>query len=289
MEIEVPDDLSPVEGDQAQLSQVVQNLLINADEAMDPGGVVSVEAKNVSCDGEDDGIPAGSYVAIKVIDQEPGIPEELRDKIFDPYFTTKPSGNGLGLASAFSIVRSHKGFIRLASTPGNGSCFSVILPSLRKVTETPVPEPTSTLETCCGKVLVMDDEEDIRQIAVMVLTRNGFSAEGVADGEEVIRRYREEKESGNPFDAVIMDLTIPGGMGGKEAIGILRGYDPKVKAIVSSGYCKDPVMAESFGFSDMLPKPYRIADLVSKVQEVISRANYSAAQFPSDDREKVAE
>jgi CheY-like chemotaxis protein len=223
--------------------------------------VVTAENVKVSRDG---GVPVapGDYVRITVEDHGSGIPEDLLPHIFDPYFTTKNRGSGLGLATAYSIVKSHSGAITVDSVKGRGSLFAVYLPATHRKPLTPprgneVPTPGK------GKVLVMDDEEAVREVLKEALTRLGYQVQVARDGEEALALYSSDKESSNPFDTVILDLTVPGGMGGKEAALRIRGQDSQIKLIVSSGYSNDPVMAnyKDYGINAVVPKPYTLAEL----------------------------
>ncbi len=256
-------DLWSCEIDKGQISQVVNNLVINADQAMPNGGTISVYAKNVVIDSRD-ALPLepDKYVKITIKDQGYGIPEDYLPKIFDPYFTTKQKGSGLGLATCYSIVKRHGGHIAVESEQNAGTSFHVYLPaSLEQVPERKETKEEADLPK--GKILVMDDEQEVFEAAVRVLERLGQKAEGVTDGVEAVKLYKKAMKSGKPFDVVILDLTIPGGMGGKETIEKLRKIDPDVRAIVSSGYSNDPVMSEpeKFGFRGVVPKPYKIGQL----------------------------
>ncbi|HXG64056.1 MAG TPA: ATP-binding protein, partial [Blastocatellia bacterium] len=216
-------------------------------------------------------LPPGRYVKITVRDTGIGIPEEHLDKIFDPYFTTKQTGSGLGLATSYSIIKKHNGHIAVESRPGQGTAFYVYLPA-SQTQAAPIAQAQGTPRAGKGRVLVMDDEETIRNLAGRILAHLGYEAGLAENGEEAIEMYRQAKRSGRPFDVVIMDLTIPGGMGGKEAIRRLLEIDPGVKAIVSSGYSNDPVMADfrRYGFKGVVTKPYRIADLGEALHDLMA-------------------
>ncbi len=260
-----PDDLWAVEADEGQLSQVIHNLVINAVQAMPDGGIVTISAENVDT-------PLGQrYVRIAVADTGTGIPESHLQKIFDPYFTTKQKGSGLGLATSYSIIRKHGGKLRAVSTLGKGSTFFISLPA---ATQQIKPQANAKSETARGRgrVLVMDDEDVVGEIAQAMLEELGYTVELVKDGAEAVELYRKRQEEATPFAAAIMDLTIPGGMGGKEAIKRLLDIDPAVKAIVSSGYFTDPVMADfrEYGFSAVLSKPYRLEEMSSVLQELLN-------------------
>jgi PAS domain S-box-containing protein len=269
-EFDIAGDLWPVEADEGQLSQVISNLVINADHAMPEGGTIRVSASNVHlADNEISMLEEGEYVKLSVKDRGIGIPRALLPKIFDPYFTTKQKGSGLGLATSYSIVVKHGGQIAV-ETGEDGTTFHVYLPALEGDA---VYEEQGEMDLTVGRgnVLLMEDEALIAQSVVMGLEEFGFRAEYVPDGESAIESYRRARESGSPFDAVVLDLTIPGAMGGKEAINKLKEMDPDVKAIVASGYSNDPVMSSfrEYGFISVLRKPYNIEDLAKELKKVI--------------------
>ncbi len=271
-DFDLPDGLWLVDVDAGQMSQVIHNLIINADHAMPDGGVITVCGENVVLP-TDDGpsLPAGRYVKISIRDLGMGIPAEHLAKIFDPYFTTKQRGSGLGLATSYSIIRKHGGSIAVASAIGRGTTFDLYLPASGATQEHRRLEE-ARLQTASGKVLIMDDEEDVRETAGSVLRRLGYAVAFAEDGERAVDLYRRAREAGAPFDVVIMDLTVPGGMGGRETLTRLQQIDPGVRAIVSSGYSNDPVMAdyESHGFAGVVSKPYRIRDLGLAVHRVLA-------------------
>ncbi len=273
LDIDIPDDLWNAVMDEGQIGQVVNNLILNASQAMPNGGVVSVSAENtVLSDGDIPSLPAGMYVKVVVSDTGEGIPEEMQRQVFDPYFTTKTEGAGLGLATSYSIIRKHGGLLTLASEPGKGTSVTFHLPaSLDVLSEEGALRPA--LSRGAGRILVMDDEECIRDMLGELLQSLGYSAEFAEDGERALEVYAHARDEGRPFDAVIMDLTIPGGMGGREAIRRLKAVDPDIKAIVSSGYSNDPVMADftAFGFSGILPKPYNAAQLSAALADVLAQ------------------
>ncbi len=271
-EFAVADDLWPVEIDEGQISQVISNLVINADHAMPRGGVVDVEAGNVVLSrAEGIPLPDGGYVKISVKDYGSGMPKEYLQRIFDPYFTTKHKGSGLGLATSYSIVKNHGGLITVESELGSGAVFHVYLPASEQGKKPPEIFEEKPL-TGKGKILFMDDEDLIRDLAHEILSLLGYEVILARDGEEAIVSYKEALESSTPFDAVIMDLTVPGGMGGYEAMTILRKIDPNVRAIVSSGYSTDPIMADykKYGFKGIVPKPYTVKDLGEILHKVIT-------------------
>ncbi|MBI3192822.1 MAG: response regulator, partial [Pedosphaera parvula] len=198
-------------------------------------------------------------------------PREHWTQVFDPYFTTKPAGSGLGLATAYSIITRHGGMITVDSAVGVGTTFQIYLPiSARPLQREARIESVAARGE--GRILIMDDDDMIRNLASTMLRHLGYRSEMAADGEEAIRRYVEAIESGQRIDAVIIDLTIPGGMGGKETIQHLLKIDPNVKAIVSSGYSNDPIMAdhEAYGFSGVMAKPYKMEDLGRVLKQVLS-------------------
>jgi PAS domain S-box-containing protein len=271
-EFSLPDDLWPVEVDEGQVSQVIQNLIINADQAMPQGGRVNVSAENMMI-GADHGLPlkAGRYVKLSIADQGIGIPAAHLQKIFDPYFTTKQKGSGLGLATTYSIIKKHDGHITVASELGAGTTFTIFLPASQKES---LPKKAVEEKPLVGqgKILIMDDEEGIRKTIGRTLRRIGYEVDFAEDGAEAIERYKKAQGAGQPFDAVIMDLTIPGGMGGKETIKELIQIDPQVKAIVSSGYSSESGMADlkQYGFRDLLCKPYTIQELSQTLHRVMN-------------------
>ncbi len=270
-EIYLDNDLRPVEVDEGQISQVINNLVLNAEQAMPEGGIVRAYCRNVSVDTENMlSLETGNYVRITVEDEGTGIPKEHLRKIFDPYFTTKQKGNGLGLAAAYSIIRKHNGCITVESALGAGATFHVYLPASQE--EIGVKEEIKAPRAGKGRVLVMDDEAMVRNLAGDMLSHIGYEVEVAREGAEAIRIYESARDSGRPFDAVILDLTVPGGMGGKTAIRKLLEIDPGIKAIVSSGYSNDPVMADfrSYGFSEIVPKPYRLEELSKALYKVIA-------------------
>ena len=263
-------DLWSVEADEGQISQVLHNLIINAGQAMPVGGSISVVAKNVDVNEQDNLLlEPGRYVKISVQDRGIGIDRESLSKIFDPYYTTKKEGSGLGLASAYSIIAKHFGQITVESEKGKGSIFSFYLPASKKKAKA-TEWQKKNLNIGFGRVLVVDDEEIVKDVTGMMLVSLGYRVDFADDGEEAIAMYMQKMDEGNRYDLVIMDLTIPGGMGGKEAIQILKREDPEILAIVSSGYANDPVMAnfQKYGFSAVISKPFSIDELSKTLSEL---------------------
>ncbi len=268
-----PEDLWPVEADEGQMDQVIQNLVINADQAMPDGGTLSVSCENVTL-GKDD-LPdrrGGRFVRISFTDQGAGIPEKHLPKIFDPFFTTKRKGSGLGLATSFSIVENHGGHIRVDSRAGEGATFQVYLRASDRSVEVAKPPPRRTIRGH-GKILLVDDEEIIRRSAGGLLTRLGYETVTAADGREGIRLYELAMKERKPFDVVIMDLTIPGGLGGEEAVKELKKLDPDAKVVVSSGYSNDAVLSRygEYGFCAAITKPWRMEELTETLDHVMGR------------------
>jgi two-component system, cell cycle sensor histidine kinase and response regulator CckA len=267
---DIPAELPTVEVDVGQISQVVQNLVMNADQAMPEGGTITVVCEDLAgAEALPPQLAEGHYVRISIADTGLGIQPEHLKRIFDPYFTTKQKGSGLGLATAFSIVKKHDGCILAESTIGKGSVFRIYLPaSTAQATPPPVPAPAPFVGK--GKVLFMDDEEAVRFLAGHTLRRMGFQVEFAKDGLQAIALYGKALAAGERFCAVVMDLTIPGGMGGKEAVLQLHQLDPELKAFVSSGYSDDPVMANpsNYGFCGVIPKPFLYEEMVAALQQV---------------------
>ena len=274
-EFSIADNLWAVEIDAGQISQVINNLVINADQAMPEGGTIRICAENVIVDKED-ALPLkdGKYVKIMIQDQGIGIPKDHLQKIFDPYFTTKQKGSGLGLANSYSIIKNHDGHITVESEVGVGTTFYFYLPASSE--KPPVESGSQGNKPIMGKgrILVMDDDKIIRDLASDMLDGIGYETTTATDGAEAIRLYKEAKNSGNSYDAVIMDLTVPGGMGAKKAIQNLIKIDPEIKAIASSGYSNDPVMANfrQYGFSNAIAKPYKVVVISEVLHEVINRS-----------------
>ncbi len=267
LKTDIASDLWMVEADKGQLNQVFSNLVINAQQAMPNGGIITITAKNI----EDQ---KNKYIQINIQDEGTGIKPEYLDKIFDPYFSTKQQGSGLGLASTYSIINNHKGTIMVDSILDVGTNFTIILPAkepYEKSTVVTSPNISDIPVTSTLHILVMDDQESIRVLAKEMLKKCGYSSETVADGKEALEKYVSAQKSGNPFDVVIMDLTIPGGMGGKEAVSKLLNIDRKAKVIVSSGYSSDNIMAnyKNYGFKGRISKPFLAESLKKEISKVM--------------------
>jgi PAS domain S-box-containing protein len=264
-EFEFIPDIAAVEIDTGQMSQVIQNLVINAKHATPNGGLLRVFGSNIDLTGRENlPIAAGAFVRVSIQDFGCGISAEHLGKIFDPYFTTKETGTGLGLATAYSILKRHDGLITVESELGRGSTFHLYLPASKAAIVPTSGDTAWQFRTSGnGRILVMDDEAGIRTLLSAILKHFGYDVTTVADGADAIREYRQARDNGQRFAAVIMDLTIPGGMGGKETIRVLREIDQNVKAIVCSGYSNDPVLAEyqKYGFIARVEKPYRMQEL----------------------------
>ena len=273
-------DLPTVEADEDQLLQVFHNIALNAVQAMPGGGSLHADVslvdapENLSAVEDAAGTPAGAYVEIRLRDTGTGIAPEHLPKIFDPFFSTRTNGTGLGLAIAYSIVRKHDGVIRVESAPGQGSTFTLYLPVSPSAATPPRERPAERASRAGGRVLFMDDDPDIRELAGAILGLIGYEATLTCEGGETLAVYQQARAEGRPFAAVILDLTIPGGMGGKETIRRLREIDPGVRAIVSSGYSNDAVIADfrAHGFMAMVAKPYRMEDLARALTEAITGA-----------------
>ncbi|MDA3834862.1 MAG: PAS domain S-box protein [Spirochaetales bacterium] len=269
-----PDNLWTVEVDSGQIGQVIQNIIINAKHALPQGGTVSIACANVQDAATEAllSVDDGNYVRITIQDTGVGIPKEIIDKIFDPYFTTKQEGSGLGLAICHSIINKHDGHITAESPPGKGTNFTRYLPAVSSLDSTESaqkkkPKPAAK----ASRILLMDDEKMIRDLVQSQLSNLGHEAVLAIDGEQAINKYQELQDNGNPVDLVIMDLTIPGGMGGQEAAQKLLLIDPKAKIIVASGYSNDPVMAHyrDYGFCAAVAKPFDLKELNNAINSAL--------------------
>lgn len=267
----LPDDLWTVDVDSGQISQVIQNIVINAKHALPEGGTVVVRCENIEDPATEAllSVDKGDYIRITVHDAGVGIPREIIDKIFDPYFTTKQSGSGLGLAICHSIINKHDGYLTADSSPGKGTRISIYLPATTSgsTTEKSHQEQRIPRASKAARIMLMDDEQMIRNLVKSQLTNLGHETILAIDGEQAINKYQELQDSGKPVDLVIMDLTIPGGMGGQEAAQKLLGIDPAAKIIVASGYSNDPVMAHyrDYGFCGAVTKPFDLTELSNAI------------------------
>jgi len=267
----IAEDLRPACVDPGQIGQVVRNVVLNADHAMPKGGFIDVRAENVALRaGEIPELSGGEYVRITVADQGVGIPPEDLARISDPYFTTKKDGLGLGLAITHSIVGKHGGHVQIDSQVGAGTTVTLYLPASEEGEAEPAGAVGAPGDR--ARILVMDDEATVRNAVEQTLRRLGYEVERAGDGAEAIRLFTAARHSGRPFDLVILDLTVSGGMGGVECLQRLRTLDPQVKAIASTGYSGEPVLErpEVFGFCTALPKPYAAEDLARALQAALA-------------------
>jgi signal transduction histidine kinase/ActR/RegA family two-component response regulator len=275
-DIDAPDGASlwDVFADANQLSQVVANILINARQAMPEGGRVRLRACNHHVSpAEMPDATAGGYVEITIEDDGPGIPPEVLPHIFEPFFTTKPAGSGLGLAMSYSIISAHDGRLTAAAAPGGGAAFTLLLPAITTESSSlppSLPEAHAD-EYSCGRILLMDDEQLIRDMASRMLARGGYDVVAAHDGEEAVRLCREAIEAGAPFDAAILDVTVPGGMGGKEALRQLRDAQPGIAVVLSSGYGEVNAAVGECQPTAVLPKPYQMHELLACARAVVQR------------------
>ncbi|HSG30771.1 MAG TPA: response regulator [Thermodesulfobacteriota bacterium] len=275
-EYEFDADIYSIEADAGQIAQVVNNITINSKQSMPDGGVIRVNIKNINNPGKElVGLTKSSYICISIADEGIGIPEAYISKIFDPYFTTKQDGHGLGLATSYSIVKKHEGLITVESETGKGTNFKIYLPAqpddADKVSKNYDSE--ETVLNGKGRILIMDDENGIREIVSAMLSRIGYSVVCTKDNDEAIAEYKKAYDEEKSYDAVILDLTIPGGQGGHKTLEDLLKIDPDVKAIVSSGYYNDPVMSEfrKYGFLGCVAKPFKTSELSEILSKVIKQ------------------
>jgi len=269
LDVQIAEDLWRAEADAGQIRQALHNVLLNARQATAEGGTIEVRAVNVVEKAEK--ASGGFFVRISVKDYGCGIPADVLPRIFDPYFTTKQTGSGLGLATAYAIVSKHGGRLSVDSKPGQGSEFVIDLPASQ---ERPVQEapPKARLRSGSGRLLVMDDEESLLKLLERVLLTLGYEVKTARDGAEAIALYEAAKADERDFDAVLLDVTVNGGMGGVEAAARIRKLDPTARLVVSSGYSDAPVMSSfrEFGFDDVIPKPWTTAALSEVFRRVIA-------------------
>jgi signal transduction histidine kinase/CheY-like chemotaxis protein len=271
-------DLWNASVDKDQTAQVIQNLVLNAVQAMPASGVVRITLRNETLKaGFRAALAPGRYIRLTIADSGEGISPEVLPRIFDPYFSTKATGSGLGLATVYSIVKKHQGDIEVSSAPGHGTTFTAWLPAAEKdssAAQASESVPSDPLSPCgTVRVLLMDDDESIRRFGATLLKRMGLEATLAKDGAEAVREFIGARSAGRPYGLLILDLTIPGGMGGKTTIEAIRKIDPSVPAIVSSGYSNDPVLSDfsSFGFQAMVSKPYDVKQLATTIRELLAR------------------
>jgi PAS domain S-box-containing protein len=270
-DIDAPPDLWLVDVDEGQISQVLNNLLINACQAMPRGGTIRISARNTRVGfHEHHSLEEGNYVKVSIKDHGIGIPGEHLPKIFDPYFTTKQHGSGLGLATSYAIINKHRGNIAVESKLGHGTTFHLFIPEAGEKKPEQAP-PRAVPLNGEGRILVMDDDETLRDVASSILQSLGYTTRTAKDGKEAVACYEAARKTGEPFDAVIMDLTVPGGTGGKEAVGMLLQIDPGAKVIVTSGYSNDDCIAnyKAYGFSGVVPKPYNLKQLGEEIGKLV--------------------
>jgi nitrogen-specific signal transduction histidine kinase/ActR/RegA family two-component response regulator len=271
--------------DPQQIGQAIHNMMINAAESMPSGGTVSINFENMTVKSPNSILAPGRYIDIAIKDQGAGIPEEHIEKIFDPYFSTKAKGaikgTGLGLSISHSIISNHGGEITVCSRLGVGTTFHVLLPAsdatsdvVEPVCAKKIPPMPKKPVFGQGKILVMDDEPMIRELTGNMLGHLGYEANFAEAGHEAVKKYQAAMDESAPYDAVILDLTIKGGMGGQETIKMLKEIDPAVKAIVSSGYSNNHVIAnyEHYGFCDVVAKPYEMVEFSQKLYRVVNSA-----------------
>ena len=268
------DDLSPAEVDAGQIGQVIQNLVINARQAMPEGGTITISCHNYHKTAQDSlPLKNGDYLMVAVKDEGSGISLSRLEHIFDPYFTTKKSGNGLGLAIVHSIINKHDGYITVTSKLGHGTTFSFYLPASEQTAVIPARKNGDISADGRGTILVMDDEEMIRDTTSQMLHILGYETVQVGTGQEAVSQYRAAAEAGRPFRAVVMDLTIAGGMGGKETVRHILQCRPDAKVLVASGYGNDPILANpgAYGFAASLVKPFAMDDLARVLNNMLSK------------------
>jgi len=270
---DVPGDLWTCYFDKNQIGQVIDNIVINAQQAMPLGGTIELSAKNISlADKEHNFLKQGDYVKISIKDSGIGIQKELVSKIFDPFFTTKAKGHGLGLATCYSIIKRHEGCIEVESEMGKGSTFHIYLPASKQSIE-PQKDVQVAEHSGCGTFLIMDDEEVVRDTLKCMLNRLGYNAVCKENGNDAIEFLAAETDENRKFAGMIFDLTVPGGMGGKEAVAEIRKLDAALPVFVASGYADDPVMKNpvDYGFMASICKPFRMSELAEMLSTYIKK------------------
>jgi PAS domain S-box-containing protein len=264
-----------IEVDEDQVKQAIQNIITNSIDAMNNAGIIKVMVRNYNVNRklvQDPAFDKDYYLRIDIIDEGYGIPKENLDKVFDPYFTTKPKAGGLGLSSTYAIMKNHEGHISISSTPAKGTTVTLYFPAVVESTKIKCDE-LKRKTTGIAKILVMDDDDFIRELLNEALTSFGYEVELTINGDETIKKYSESLDAGSPYDLIIMDLTIPGGKGGKETIIELKAIDPDIRAIVSSGYSNDPILSnfEYYGFKGIITKPYNMDVLRDAIEKIIGQ------------------
>ncbi len=271
LEWSIANELGPIEADSGQIGQVIQNVIINANQAMPGGGKITISAENIDIsEGNDMSLPPGEYSRITIKDKGIGIDEEHISKIFDPFFTTKDKGHGLGLATSFSIIKNHKGYMTLVSKKNEGATVYIYLPVTSEVFIDPMGA-REIVDEISGKILIMDDEKYVAKVTANMLIKLGFTVETSFDGDQAVDAYRQAKDRDEPFDIVICDLTVPGGKGGVQTINELIEIDPEVNGIVASGYASDPILSnyKDYGFKGVISKPFDLDDLAAVVRRLL--------------------
>ncbi|MGD9489332.1 MAG: PAS domain S-box protein [Calditrichaceae bacterium] len=270
-DIHFQENLWMAEVDTGQINQVINNIIINAIHSMPNGGTIYINLENRTITSQDSvPVSAGNYIKIDILDEGVGIPKKLLTRVFDPYFTTKKNGSGLGLATTFSIIKNHSGYITVDSKLGKGTRFRIYLPASEKTQNTIIKESEHSGKLS-GKILFMDDDQIIIDLGKEIFSHLGCEMVPAFDGKEAVKLFIQARKEGKPFDLVIMDLTVPGGMGGKDAVAELLKIDPEIRVIVSSGYSNDPVMADykKYGFSGVVKKPYNVQDMSKAIRKFI--------------------
>ncbi len=271
-----PENLWQVDVDTGQISQVIQNIILNARHAMPSGGVIEVNCQNITNNGKTIPLfPIGQYIKLTIADSGLGIPAKFIDQIFDPYFSTKQEGSGLGLAICHSIINKHGGDISVQSAIEQGTTFTIYLPASTEIEQEviPVSHTGASLAENQATVMVMDDDSMVREMVKQMLSHSGHEIILVENGHEAIELYNEYFESNRSIDIIIMDLTIPGGMGGKDTVPEILKINPNAKVVVASGYSNDPVMAhyQDYGFTASIAKPFQLAELSKLVNAILQQ------------------
>ncbi len=281
---EFDDNISPVSVNEGQIGQVLNNIVINATHAMENGGEIKVSVKNFTKSRGSKVLPKGEYVCISIKDSGIGIPRKYLEKIFDPYFTTKQKGHGLGLAMAYSIINKHGGYLTAESKMGFGTTFFIYLPASSSQIKEKELNCNDNISFGKGKILIMDDNETIRDILQKMLKYLGYQVFVAEDGLEAIEIYEEQLQEEDRIDLVILDLTVPGGMGAQVVIKRLLSLDPDVKALVTSGYQKNKVMSNyhEYGFKGAILKPFKLGSVSKTIHEIINKGNVENG--PDSDR-----